>query len=211
MKAAEGLIRITAVSAAAALAAPASAADPRDGVISLHRRAQDADNGAPVAAPAPAFGDAGSRYWSLGGGAAFHTDSTDGSAYGSLGFFLADRFEFNAALAGWGFWQEGEDAAGVNPSIGFRYHFMPKEPFNIYAEAGIGLLFTTEDVPQDGTSVNFTPRAGLGTLIRLDESSGLRLDLGVRWHHISNASFRGTDDNPARDSVMIYAGVVVPF
>jgi hypothetical protein len=33
----------------------------------------------------------------------------------------------------------------------------------------------------------------------------------VGWHHISNASSAGSDDNPARDGVRVYLGVVFPF
>jgi hypothetical protein len=156
------------------------------------------------------FGDAGSRYWTILAGVAFNHDSTDANLYGGLGFFLTDNFEFNFGLGGWWFSQEGEDTAGANPTLGFRYHFMPKEAFNVYLDAGIGLLFSGDDVPEDGESVNFTPRAGVGTLWMLGDS-GARLDVGIRWHHISTASFSGSDDNPSRDSAMVYAGVVFPF
>ncbi|MDX2116175.1 MAG: acyloxyacyl hydrolase [Planctomycetota bacterium] len=158
----------------------------------------------------PPFGSRGSRYWTVLSGVALHPDSVDPSLYGGLGFFLTDGFEFNFGLSGWYFVQEGDNAGGANPALGFRYHFMPEKRFNVYLEAGIGLLFTTDDVPEDGTSFNFTPRAGVGTLWQLGNSSN-RLDVGLRWHHISNASTDGTDDNPSRDSVMIYAGIVVPF
>lgn len=160
--------------------------------------------------PAKPFGEAGSKYWTILGGVALVHDSTDANLYAGLGVFLADKFEFNFGVGGWWFWQEGEDTAGGNPTLGFRYHFMPKERFNVYLDAGIGLLFTGDDVPDDGESVNFTPRAGVGTLWMLGDT-GARLDVGVRWHHISTASTSGSDDNPSRDSVMVYAGVVFPF
>jgi hypothetical protein len=164
------------------------------------------------AAEEKAFGDAGSKYWTILAGVAYHHDSTDASVYGGLGFFLADTFEFNIGLGGWWYWQEGDDTGGVNPALGFRYHFMPKDPFNVYLDVGIGLLFTGDDVPDDGESVNFTPRAGIGTLWRLGESvNSPRLDLGVRWQHVSTASTTGSDDNPSRDSIMVYAGIVIPF
>ncbi len=163
-----------------------------------------------VAAAATPFGDAGSRYWTLLAGVAFHADATDANLYAGLGFFLIDKFEFNFGLGGWWFSQEGQDTAGGNPVFGFRYHFMPHEPFNVYLDAGIGVLFSGDDVPDDGESINFTPRAGVGTLWKLGDS-GARLDVGVRWHHISTASSTGSDDNPSRDSAMVYAGVAFPF
>lgn len=162
--------------------------------------------------PRAEFGDAGAWYWTLLAGAAYESDSTDGNVYAGMGVFLTDKFEFNFGIGGWYFWQEGSDTGGVNPALGFRYHFMPKDPFNLYIDAGIGLLFSGDDVPDDGESINFTPRAGVGTLWKLgDGANAARLDVGVRWHHISTASTTGSDDNPARDSVMVYAGVVFPF
>ncbi|MBL8746253.1 MAG: acyloxyacyl hydrolase [Phycisphaerae bacterium] len=190
-----------------ALLAASARGQSAPGPASLMLNEEAADEASAAAIP---FGDAGSRYWTVLTGAAFVHDSTDANVYAGMGFFLTDRFEFNFGLGGWWFWQEGEDTGGVNPAIGFRYHFMPHEAFNVYLDAGIGLLFSGDDVPENGESVNFTPRAGVGTLWRLGES-GARLDVGVRWHHISTASTSGSDDNPSRDSAMVYAGVVFPF
>lgn len=189
--------------------AAAAAAQAQDslGASSLMLNEQAAAEESPRTIP---FGEAGSRYWTILAGVAFVHDSTDANLYTGLGFFLTDRFEFNFGLGGWWFWQEGEDTGGVNPAFGFRYHFMPRERFNVYLDAGIGLLFSGDDVPEDGESINFTPRAGVGTLWMLGDT-GARLDVGVRWHHISTASTSGSDDNPARDSAMVYAGIVVPF
>ena len=88
--------------------------------------------------------------------------------------------------------------------------FVQEENHTFYAHAGIGLLQTSERVPPGGTKFNFTPTVGVGTTFELGESD-TRLDLGVRWHHISNASTNGSDDNPARDGVMLYAALVFPF
>lgn len=161
-------------------------------------------------AAAPAFGEAGSWSWSVVGAAAFTSGDQDYGARLTFGTFLADNFELTFGVAGWYHRQEGDDAGSGNPLFGFRYHFSPPKTFDPYIEVGIGLLFSSDDVPEDGTSINFTPRAGAGVLIRLGESQ-TRLDLGIGWHHISNASTEGSDDNPSRDSVAIYAGVVVPF
>jgi len=40
---------------------------------------------------------------------------------------------------------------------------------------------------------------------------GVRLQAGVRWAHISNARIKGDDDNPSRDSAMLYVALVFPF
>jgi hypothetical protein len=186
---------------AAATGAPASGETPAD------QSAASADL-APSAAPA--FGEAGSWSWSVVGAAAFTSGAQEYGTRLTFGTFLADNFEITFGVAGWYHRQDGNDAGSGNPLFGFRYHFSPPKTFNPYIEVGIGLLFSSDDVPEDGTSINFTPRAGAGVLIRLGESQ-TRLDLGIGWHHISNASTEGSDDNPSRDSVAIYAGLVVPF
>lgn len=190
---------------------------------------------AAAAAEAPAMSeDEGARLFldkgwhalSIGGGVAFASDSTDSSVVVAYHTFIAQDFEFNLSLAGWFFAQdedgddgeEARDALGVNPALGFRWHFWNSRgaaapadrSWSVYADIGIGMVFSDEDVPPGGTKYNFTPRAGLGATFALGDS-GTRLDLGVRWHHISNASTSGTDDNPSRDGVMIYAGVMFPF
>lgn len=177
-----------------------------------------AEQNSNIPAPAPAsagavhasFGTPGSWYWSLGAGVGVIPQSTDVSGNITFGTFLAERFEFNCGLTGWGFLQEGEDALGVNPAFAFRYHMILRERWSLYAEAGIGLLLATDDVPSNGTSFDFTPRAGVGATIALGGSAA-RLDVGVRWQHVSNARITGSDDNPSRDSPMVYAGVIFPF
>ncbi|MFM9959291.1 MAG: acyloxyacyl hydrolase [Phycisphaerales bacterium] len=174
----------------------------------------------------PLFLDKGWRALSFGGGVAFASDSTDSSAVVTFHQFIARDFEFNLSLAGWFYAQdeddddgeEAQDALGVNPAFGFRWHFLSSatteapsdRSWSVYADIGIGVVFTDEDVPPGGTKYNFTPRAGVGATFALGES-GTRLDVGLRWAHVSNASTSGTDDNPSRDSVMGYVGVMFPF
>jgi hypothetical protein len=157
------------------------------------------------------FGEAGSWYWSIGGGAGLSDDSTDLMGQLTFGTFLTDDFEINFGARGWFFDQDdGDDAWGGSFALGFRWHFVQEERYSIYAHAGVGILEASEDVPPSGTQFNFTPTAGFGTTFELGESD-TRLDLGLRWHHISNATTSGSDDNPARDGVMIYAALVFPF
>lgn len=156
------------------------------------------------------FGADGSEYWSLTFETAFAGDSTDLGPRVGYHRFLADDLEFHASVAIWGHVQDDDNALSLNPSVGFRYHFVNEPTHSIYADIGIGLLFSTDEVPSGGTRTNFTPRAGLGLTLPVGDE-GSRLDLGIRWHHISNASTSGIDDNPDRDAIGVYAGLIIPF
>lgn len=160
---------------------------------------------------APKYGAEGSRWWTIGTGVANDfSDATDLNLFGAYSYFLADDIEFSAELGLWYYAQTGDDTGGINPNMVFRWHFYNDQDWTVYVDGGIGLVFTADDVPPDGTSINFTPRAGLGFTRALDDS-GTRLMVGVRWAHISNARIEGDGENPSRDSVMGYVGVIWPF
>jgi hypothetical protein len=156
------------------------------------------------------------RWWGgvIGGYArALNEDSNDFNLAFTLSTFLIDRFEFMMEFGGWYFDQEGDDAGGLNWNLIFRVHvfaFGERDKWTIFADAGAGLLGTTDNVPDGGTGFNFTPRAGVGFTHRLFESEN-RLVVGVRWHHISNARINGDERNPGRDGINVYAGVEFPF
>lgn len=158
----------------------------------------------------PRFGEADHWSWSVSFGAAFDGDDEHIGPAFDVGVFLADGFQFTFGVAGWAIFQDPDDAVGVNPRIGFRWHFVNEPRHSVYAEAGIGLLFSSEDVPSGGESFNFTPRAGLGATFALGEGD-TRLDLGACWHHVSTASTSGSDNNPAWDGVEFYIGIVFGF
>lgn len=205
-----------------AVALPAARADPAElsADLSLPRSAPaappaDAAPGENAGPPAPDFAELGAEpawWWSAAGVASlsFDGDATEFGARALAHTFVADGLEFHAGLAAWGHAQDGPDTGSLNPQIGFRWHFHRDRRLTAYAETGIGLLFSFDEVPDGGTRINFTPRAAVGTTIALGDGPE-RLDLGVGWHHISNASTSGTDDNPSRDSLFLYAGVIVPF
>jgi hypothetical protein len=159
------------------------------------------------------FGRAGTDWLTVGGGVAFSTSNTDYNATVAWHHFLADDLEFNLTLGGWYHDQEGDDAGSGSVSIGFRWHAFDDaedDRWTAYIDAGIGLMGSSDEVPNGGSEVNFIPRAGVGMTYRLGNSAN-RLDFGVRWQHISNGSTFGADENPSRDSVMVYFGVTFPF
>lgn len=162
--------------------------------------------------PPAAFGTKGQEWWTIGGGIANDfSDATDYNLRLAWSRFLADRVEFSVEANAWAFTQRGDDAVGINPAFLFRYHFYRVDRLTLFADIGIGLLFSTSDVPEGGTSFNFTPRAGVGLTYQLTDTAPTRLQLGVRWHHVSNAHITGDTNNPSRDALMLSAGVLFPF
>lgn len=163
------------------------------------------------ASPRARFTDPGSHWGVIGGGVAHSfDDATDTNVFFQYTYFFDRRVEFLGELGGWYYHQDGDDAWGLNPAMVVRYHYHRTERMTLFIDVGIGLLFASDNVPDGGTSFDFTPRAGTGLTYRLfdDES---RLVLGVRWAHVSNARIAGDLDNPGRDGVMLYAGYQFPF
>ncbi len=123
----------------------------------------------------------------------------------------------NGSLGVWGHYQDDSDEASGAFDFGARWHFVNRgrnyddgSGMTVYAEMGIGMLFATGEVPDGGTSYDFTPRAGFGATWPIGDGQ-MRLDAGVRWQHFSNGSSAGSDDNPSRDAAMVYVGVIFPF
>ncbi len=158
------------------------------------------------------FGRAGSNSLVLGLGYVNDLDDIQaGEIHAGYSHFLADEIEFSVELTAWYFDQQ-DDTGALNPGFQFRWHFLHDDEYSwtIYAEAGIGLLFAFDNVPDTGTGFNFSPRAGLGTTFRLNDD-GLRLQLGARWQHFSNGRIEGDVRNPGFDGLMGYVGLIIPL
>lgn len=179
--------------------------EPADGAI------RDEDDRIP-------FGRAGSEFLTFGGGvAADFRQDVDFNLHVAWSHFVADELEFAVEGGGWYFHQTGDDTVGLNGSLIFRWHFLhpqttPDEEWDwtVYTDVGMGLMGAFDNVPADGTGFVFTPRAGFGFTKRIADD-GTRLQTGVRWAHVSNGRIEGDMRNPSRDSVMVYAGVIIPF
>ncbi|MSR44730.1 MAG: acyloxyacyl hydrolase [Phycisphaerales bacterium] len=175
------------------LAAPAEpAALPIDGAVSSAQH----------------FGDEGSLRWQLLVGYADDFDSASQEQFGvSLSWFFIDNLSIDLQLDANYISQPGASAWGLGGSLMFRWHFISEESWSLYVDAGSGLLGTTQPTPSGGTDFNFTPQAGGGVSFELCED--IRLMIGLRWYHISNANTG--DTNPGRNSLMGYAMISVPF
>ncbi len=164
-----------------------------------------------AAAKARAFGEEGSTWLTVGAGwAPDFSDENDFNLHVAWSKFLVRDVEFSLEGTAWYFDQWGDDALGAGAGMIFRWHFVNTGDWSVYADVGVGVLGSTDDVPDGGSSLNFHPRAGLGFTRRLDDS-GTRLQVGLRWHHVSNARIFGDGDNPARDRVMLHGGLVFPL
>ncbi len=163
---------------------------------------------APDAAPVLEFGKEGSKWWSAGAtlGHDF-ADATDVGGFAAFTYFLIDDVEVTGQLGVKYYSQPGDDAVGFNPHFLFRWHFVNTGGWTVFADAGIGVMGSSDNVPFDGTSFNLTPRVGVGFTRRLTDD-GTRLIAGLTWAHVSNARIQGDDKNPSRDEPMVYVGVL---
>jgi hypothetical protein len=156
------------------------------------------------------YGEKGSQRWNIRGGigVAFGTsEDTLGLLGVGYSYFIADSVSLDLELQGMVFSEKIQDTEGINLNLIARWHLINRRDWSIFLDGGAGILVTTDDVPANGSSFNFTPQVGGGFTFSL--GGGTRLMAGARWHHISNANLYET--NPGRDSLMGYLGVSFPF
>jgi lipid A 3-O-deacylase len=189
--------------------APPQPAGPPPSALDSGTAALDAQHAEEQSAPRP-FGQKDSWRFNIQGAYGNHiVENADSFALGGIGlsYFPVDHLSLEMEFNGLYFDQAGPEAWGGNFNLLMRWHFLWKEKWSLYVDGGAGVLFTTDDVPQEGSSFNFTPQAGLGVSLAISDET--RLLAGVRWHHISNANIFSS--NPGRDSVEVYAGLSFPF
>lgn len=159
--------------------------------------------------PAP-FGAADSTRLHIHG--AFARDTRiRGNQFGLLGGglsrFIIDNLSMDAEINALYLDQVGPSAWASNVNLLSRWHFVAEETWSLYFDGGAGVFYASRRVPHDGSRFNFTPQAGSGITVEI--APDMRMMLGVRWHHISNANT--SRHNPGQDSVMGYAGLSLPF
>ncbi len=183
--------------------------------VQLAADAGQSSSPAPTAAtPAPAssakarFGEEGSWRWQLLDAVATDFDGANqGEFGGSLSWFFVDNLSIDFQIEGDYIEQPVQNTWGGGATILFRWHFISMDTWSIYGDAGSGLIATAYDTPSGGTSLNFTPQAGVG--VSWEICRDLRMMVGARWYHISNANTG--DTNPGRNSLMGYVMLSVPF
>ncbi|MDP1662423.1 MAG: acyloxyacyl hydrolase [Phycisphaerales bacterium] len=208
------------------LSAAATTGLTLDVSASLLAMVQQPETAAPPAAAASTgvpFGDfkKGQPYvWYLSVGAGFAADGDPGThsdAFVAASTFIGEWLEVQLEGSGWYFDQEPDSTFGGGIAVNLRWHFWhgaygggEGHDWTAYIDAGIGMIFSGDDVPSGGTSVNFAPRAGVGFTARLGDTE-TRLVGGVRWHHMSNARTDGDSNNPDVNAPMFYLGLQWPL
>lgn len=67
-----------------------------------------------------------------------------------------------------------------------RWEFVQLYHHTLFVETGAGMIFTLKPFPVFGTNHNFTPNYGIGTKLKLTNTTQLKF--GYRWQHISNGT-----------------------
>ena len=187
----------------ATAAAEAWTFDPS--VLSAGVTLEDAPADAPTTAK---FGAAGSMRWQLLGG---YMNDLEGDSQGefgaSLSWFFVENFSMDFQVEADYIAQSGGNAWGGGGTFLLRWHFINTESWSLYGDLGAGLMGTSRNVPTGGSSVNFTPQCGGGVSFAIADD--VRLMIGARWYHISNANTG--EGNPGRNSVMGYVMLSFPF
>jgi hypothetical protein len=160
-------------------------------------------------AGAPPFGEMGSKRWNLFAGGGPDLDGENdvmALVGGSFSYFLVDDLSLDFELDGV-YFSGDEDAFGPNLNLLLRWHFCARETWSIYVDGGAGIIWTTEQVPSDGSQFNFTPQVGAGATFELRPN--VRMMIGARFHHLSNANL--DDSNPGTNHLLAYIGVSWPY
>jgi hypothetical protein len=156
------------------------------------------------------WGQKGSKRWDVVGGYGVDFDETENRLI-RVGFeiehFVENNLSFDLGVHLLDVEQSGKDAMGLNVSVQLRWHFIDENSWSMFIEGGVGLLRTGANVPSGGSEFNFTTQIGSG--FSFDAGNSNRWLVGVRWFHISNANTY--NDNPGRDSVILWTGISFPY
>ncbi len=182
--------------------------DPR--IVDADLVLEDAPTTASAATPTvtPKFGAEGSMRWQLLGGYMNDLEGDSQAEFGaSLSWFFVENLSMDFQIEGDYIAQSGGDAWGGGGTFLLRWHFINTDAWSLYGDLGCGIIGTSVPVPSGGSAVNFTPQCGGGVSFAI--SPDVRLMLGARWYHISNANTG--EGNPGRNSVMGYVMLSFPF
>ena len=99
---------------------------------------------------------------------------------------------------------ENATGFGITPRLRLDFGHWTITP---YIEAGVGLFYTDLDVHELGQNFNFSPQGEVGLDFPIARCT--LLNLGYRYHHISNAGM--SEPNEGVDTNMIVIGISRKF
>lgn len=151
----------------------------------------------------PEFGAQGTVRFQVGGSASSNfNDLSLLQARTSVSWFIVDGVSVDVEADFGGVFQpDTRNGVGGGASFIFRWHLLRKDTWSLYGEFGAGMFWSSVDVPSGGGQVNFRPQVGLGFSFEVAED--VRMMVGARWTHLSNA--RTTANNPGFDGLGVCA------
>jgi len=153
----------------------------------------------------------GSRTWTLMAGS---------SRDSSLGRIHSVQFEVNCFVRdgiSWNFggtfgyaesdaWRDGWIGG---PEVGLRWHILRGERSSFFIEGSAGIVLQQHPLTRESLNFNFDLKAGAGVTYSINERTAVLTSL--RWHHLSNARFRGKRRNLGYDGPMLAIGLIRSF
>lgn len=94
---------------------------------------------------------------------------------------------------------------GLNFMLKYRYPLIQK--LHLYAEGGVGLLYTTQHTYEQATQFNFNEQFGAGISFFFAENKSF--NVGYRYRHFSNAGIE--EPNAGVDMRMILTGISIYY
>jgi hypothetical protein len=90
---------------------------------------------------------------------------------------------------------------GIAPVV-WRWNFPPREKWSAFAELSMGGLWTSDELPENTSRINFSAHWGGG--VRLFPRGRHAILIGYRFQHFSNGNQLGS--NPGVNSHVVIAG-----
>lgn len=123
------------------------------------------------------------------------------------GRFVDDHLALGigSTVAGW--WTGGRDVYSAELEGLLRVY--PKRDWPVFFDGTGGFQLATQQIPPGGTVWNFSFAFGGGVDIPVDAGSSVQI--GVLYHHISNALGRENPRNPSQNELRLWLGYAWEF
>ncbi len=119
--------------------------------------------------------------------------------------FLRGHFALNAEVAPLFLMFQESTVYGFNGVMMARYYLATDSRLTPFVSFGLGILVSTDKIPENTARLNFTPQIGAG--VSIAAGNGRMVTLEYRLHHLSNAEL--VLPNPGVNSSYFQIGVSV--